>query len=84
VLNKQKEDPVLREVIKWVEGGLKPRKEETKDYGREYQAYLGIFECLKLHNRKGLVHNVLMLLSLYFDFASFTSNIASDPDSIYL
>jgi Integrase zinc binding domain/Integrase core domain len=47
---------VLREVIKWVEGGQKPRKEETKDYGREYQAYLGVFECLKLHPQKGLVY----------------------------
>jgi hypothetical protein len=51
----QEGDPVLRIVMTWVRAGEKPSKAELRDVGQEYQAYAGIFECLRLTEDQGLV-----------------------------
>ena len=55
-LGEQKKDPVLREVIKWVEMKKKPDKEESKMLGTEYLAYRVVFEKLKIVPDLGLVY----------------------------
>ncbi len=55
-LGEQKKDPVLKEVIKWVEAKRKPDKEESKNLGTEYLAYRVVFEKLKIVPELGLVY----------------------------
>jgi len=56
VLERQKQDPILRCVIEWVEKEEKPSKEELRDLANEYKVYVGVFEMLKISAAKGLIY----------------------------
>ena len=55
LLEWQKQDPVLKEVIRWVEEKQKPDAEKMREAGSEYLAYRGVFERLHLTEGAGLV-----------------------------
>ena len=55
-LERQKQDPVLKEVIRWVEEKQKPDAEKMREAGSEYLAYRGVFERLHLTESAGLVY----------------------------
>ena len=56
-LKQQKQDPVLREVIRWVEEKQKPDVEKMREAGSEYLVYRGVFERLHLKEGSGLIYH---------------------------
>jgi transposase InsO family protein len=55
-LERQKQDPVLKEVIRWVEEKKKPDTEKIREAGKEYSAYRSVFERLHLTEKSGLMY----------------------------